>query len=395
MKYIKRDSYLNQLIRFSKTQDIKVITGVRRSGKSVLLEMFKEYLLKHEDNINIVSINLQELEYDYLLDYHFLHQYVMEHYAEGKYNVLMIDEIQLCSKFELVINSLHTKNIYDIYITGSNAFLLSSDLATLFTGRTMQVKVFPFSYKEYTDCVGKSKENLLDEYVVYGGLPGVYAYADSTGKTSYIKDLYETILIRDLVQKYHIQNVRDFNAIAEYLMDNIGNISSMNSMEKSLKSEKFDVTRKTLSNYVNYLKNAFMFYEVKRYDLKGKKYLETLTKFYLCDTGMCYAVNGTRNMDYGRAYENVVAIELLRRGYDVYIGKLYQKEIDFVAKKSRELLYIQVSDSISEQSTFEREVSPLMQIKDNYPKLLLARTKHPKYDYNGIEIIDLEEWLLK
>lgn len=395
MKYIKRDSYLNQLIRFSKTQDIKVITGVRRSGKSVLLEMFKEYLLKHEDNINIVSINLQELEYDYLLDYHFLHQYVMEHYAEGKYNVLMIDEIQLCSKFELVINSLHTKNIYDIYITGSNAFLLSSDLATLFTGRTMQVKVFPFSYKEYTDCVGKSKENLLDEYVVYGGLPGVYAYADSTGKTSYIKDLYETILIRDLVQKYHIQNVRDFNAIAEYLMDNIGNISSMNSMEKSLKSEKFDVTRKTLSNYVNYLKNAFMFYEVKRYDLKGKKYLETLTKFYLCDTGMRYAVNGTRNMDYGRAYENVVAIELLRRGYDVYIGKLYQKEIDFVAKKSRELLYIQVSDSISEQSTFEREVSPLMQIKDNYPKLLLARTKHPKYDYNGIEIIDLEEWLLK
>ena len=395
MKYIKRDSYLNQLIRFSKTQDIKVITGVRRSGKSVLLEMFKEYLLKHEDNINIVSINLQELEYDYLLDYHFLHQYVMEHYAEGKYNVLMIDEIQLCSKFELVINSLHTKNIYDIYITGSNAFLLSSDLATLFTGRTMQVKVFPFSYKEYTDCVGKSKENLLDEYVVYGGLPGVYAYADSTGKTSYIKDLYETILIRDLVQKYHIQNVRDFNAIAEYLMDNIGNISSMNSMEKSLKSETFDVTRKTLSNYVNYLKNAFMFYEVKRYDLKGKKYLETLTKFYLCDTGMRYAVNGTRNMDYGRAYENVVAIELLRRGYDVYIGKLYQKEIDFVAKKSRELLYIQVSDSISEQSTFEREVSPLMQIKDNYPKLLLARTKHPKYDYNGIEIIDLEEWLLK
>ena len=265
----------------------------------------------------------------------------------------------------------------------------------MFTGRTMQVKVFPFSYKEYTDCVGKSKENLLDEYVVYGGLPGVYAYADSTGKTSYIKDLYETILIRDLVQKYHIQNVRDFNAIAEYLMDNIGNISSMNSMEKSLKSEKFDVTRKTLSNYVNYLKNAFMFYEVKRYDLKGKKYLETLTKFYLCDTGMRYAVNGTRNMDYGRAYENVVAIELLRRGYDVYIGKLYQKEIDFVAKKSRELLYIQVSDSISEQSTFEREVSPLMQIKDNYPKLLLARTKHPKYDYNGIEIIDLEEWLLK
>lgn len=395
MQYIKRDSYLNQLIRLSKTQDIKVITGVRRSGKSVLLEMFKGYLLKHEDNINIVSINLQELEYAYLLDYHFLHQYAMEHYVEGKYNVLMIDEIQLCSKFELVINSLHTKNIYDIYITGSNAFLLSSDLVTLFTGRTMQVKVFPFSYKEYTDYVGKEKDNLLDEYVVYGGLPGVYAYADSIGKTSYIKDLYETILIRDLVQKYHIQNVRDFNAIAEYLMDNIGNILSMNSIEKSLKSEKFDVTRKTLSNYVNYLKNAFMFYEVKRYDLKGKKYLETLTKFYLCDTGMRYAVNGTRNMDYGRAYENVVAIELLRRGYDVYIGKLYQKEIDFVAKKCSELLYIQVSDNISEQSTFEREVSPLMQIKDNYPKLLLARTKHPKYDYNGIEIIDLEEWLLK
>lgn len=395
MNRIIRNKYLKKLIDLSGTPDIKVITGVRRSGKSVLLQQFADYLKNTEKDVNIISVNLQELEYDYLLDYHKLHSYVMDKYKPNYHNVVMIDEIQLCDKFELAINSLHTKETFDIYLTGSNAFLLSSDLATLFTGRVMEIKVFPFSfaeYVEYFDC-----ENIIDafdEYVRTGGMSGSYFYKTEEHRFEYIKDVYTTILERDLVKKYKIRNRSEFLSISEFMMDNIGNLLSPNNICAALNRGKSEITRKTVVKYIQYLENAFMFYEAKRYDLKGKKYLETNKKYYICDAAFRYAINGTKNLDFGRVYENIVYLELLRRGYEVYVGKLYKKEIDFVAIKRNEKIYIQVSDNISDPKTMEREITPLLQIRDAYPKMIIARTRHEDYQQEGVLITELSNWLL-
>lgn len=383
------------MIELTDTPDIKVITGIRRSGKSSLLETYVHYLQKTEKDTNIVMINLQELEYDSLLEYHALHEYVLSKHVRGVRNVLLIDEVQLCDKFELAINSIYTKRLFDIFITGSNAFLLSSDLATLFTGRTMEIKVFPFSFKEYLEYyqVSDHFDDAFDDYVRYGGMPGAYPYKSNGKKYEYIRDVYSTILIRDLVEKYKIRNKQEFTNIAEFMMDNIGNLLSPNNISKTLNTSDCEITRKTVTKYISYLENAFLFYEAKRYDVKGKKYLSTNSKYYLCDSSFRYAVNGTKNMDFGRMYENVVYLELLRRGYEVYVGKLYKKEIDFVAKKKDELIYIQVSDNISDNKTFTREVSSLLDIRNAYPKILIARTRHETYQYEGVQIIDICNWL--
>ena len=395
MQIILRKQYLDGLIELYGTPDIKVITGIRRSGKSVLLQEFINYLKEKDEKINIVMINLQELEFDHLLEYRELHKYILEKYKEGMTNVLLIDEVQLCPKFELAINSIYAKGIYDIYITGSNAFLLSSDLATLFTGRAMEIKVYPFSFREYLTYYGirEKYDDAFDSYVRTGGMPGSYVYQSEDRQYDYIRDVYSTILIRDLVEKYRIRNKSEFTNIAEFMMDNIGNLLSPNNIGKALNNDKSEITRKTVSKYIDYLENAFLFYEAKRYDLKGKKYLEHNSKYYLCDSSFPYAVNGTRNMDFGRVYENIVFLELKRRGYEVSVGKLYKKEIDFVAKKRDELIYIQVSDNISDPKTFEREYSPLLAIKDAYPKMIIARTRHEEYQYEGIKIVDICRWL--
>lgn len=397
MDYIKRNKYLNQLVHVKNTPDIKVITGIRRSCKSVLTEEYADFLRETEPDVNLVIIKLQELDFEDLLEYHALNQYILEHHIAGKYNVLIIDEVQLCENFEKVINSIHSKRIYDIYITGSNAFLLSSDLATLFTGRTIEIKVFPFSFAEYLQFFNPSEsiDDCFDAYVRTGGMSGSYVYPIIEKRYDYVKDIYDTILLRDLVQKYNIRNKSELLQIAEFMMDNVSNILSPNSICDTLNREKSEITRKTVSKYIDYLEKAFLFYEAKRYDLRGKKYLENSKKYYLCDSSFRYAVNGTRNMDFGRVYENIVFLELLRRGYEVYVGKLYKKEIDFVAQKQNEKIYIQVSDNISDEKTFEREYSPLLAIKDAYPKMIIARTHHEAYDYQGIQIIDLPQWLLK
>lgn len=395
MNFLIRESYLDKLKALNNTPDIKVITGIRRCGKSVLLEQYAEYLKKTEPMINIVMINLQELDYEELLDYKKLHSYAIEQYRKDRRNVLMIDEVQLCDSFEKAINSLHAKNLFDIYLTSSNAFLLSSDLATLFTGRTMELSVFPFSFAEYRAYLHKDNDlqEDFDAYVRNGGMPGSYVYPGETERYEYVADVYRTILMRDLVRKYSIRNKEEFLRITEFMMDNVSNLLSPNSIRDTFHSNNIEITRKTISKYIEYLERSYLFFGVKRYDLKGKKYLKSNSKYYLCDTSFRYAVNGTRNMDFGRMYENVVFIELLRRGYEVYVGKLYQKEIDFVVTRRKEKMYIQVSDDISEKATFEREVTPLLAIKDAYPKMILARTKHETYDYQGIVIVDLARWL--
>lgn len=397
MKTIVRKNYLNRIIELKDTPDIKIITGIRRSGKSKLMQAYIEYLKTNYDNINIIFIDFMDLKFEEIKEYHALHSYVEQHYVAGKMNYLFVDEVQMCPKFELAINSLYSKGKYDIYVTGSNAFLLSADLATLFTGRYIEIHVFPFSFQEYCEYYSdvSDKDNLFDEYSFKGGLAGSYLYPNDRDRVTYIKEVYETIVTRDLVQKYALPDTTVLQRLSEFLMDNISNLTSPNKVSQLLTANNVSTNHVTVRKYIKYLCNAFVFYDIKRYDIRGKKYLESSEKFYLCDTGIRYAILGSRNMDYGRVYENMVCIELLRRGYDVYVGKLYQKEIDFVAQRGSEKIYIQVSDNISAQETFEREYSPLLQIRDAYTKMIIARTRHPKYSYEGIVIYDIAEWLLE
>ena len=395
MKWIDRPQYLQRLLGLQNTPDIKIITGIRRCGKSCLLRAFRQQIQQQDPNANILSLDFTDLDWEELKDYRALHRYEKEHVKEGTANYLLIDEVQLCPHFELAINSLHAAGQFDIYLTGSNAFLLSGDLATLFTGRYIEIPVFPFSFAEYCRYFEEKTDMqaAFDDYALQGGLAGSYAYRSEQDRVAYIQEVYRTIVTQDLVQKYRLPDTAMLEHLSEYLMDNISNLTSPNRVSDTLTANKITTNHVTVGRYIKYLCNAFVFYDTKRYDIKGRRYLETADKYYLCDTGIRYAVLGHRNLDYGRLYENIVNIELRRRGYDVYVGKLYQKEVDFVALRGSEKLYIQVSDDISRSATFEREVSPLLAIKDAYPKMILARTRHPVYDYEGIAIWDLSQWL--
>ena len=395
MKLIKRDGYLNKFASLRGTPDIKIITGVRRAGKSKLLEAFRD-MLSSQEGVNIIFIDLSDLENERLLEYHALNGYVLSNTVDGADNVLMIDEVQECKGFERVINSLHNKGKYDIYLTGSNAFLLSSDLATLFTGRQMEIPVYPFSYSEflayYSDIA--DKESMLDRYMVEGGLAGSYVYRTESDRVSYIREVFETILVRDLVQKFNLGEPTVLRHLAEYLMDNISNLTSPHRASVQLAQNKVATNHVTAANYIDHLIHAFLFHAVKRYDIRGKKYLATNEKYFLCDLGFRYAVLGRRNMDYGRACENLVYLELRRRGYDVYVGKIQNLEIDFVAMRGSEKIYIQVSDNVADPLTFEREMAPFAMLRDGYPRMLIARTRNPETDYEGVRIVNLSDWLL-
>ena len=367
---------------------------MRRSGKSELIRSYMEWLKKQDKKANIIFVDYTILSTETLQEYHALHEHVESSYRKGHNNYVFIDEVQMCKGFEKAINSLHAMQKYDIYLTGSNAFLLNSDLATLFIGRVMTIEVYPFSFAEYRKYYGEQEiQKQLDAYIQEGGLAGSYIYNEPEQKTAYIEEVLRTILERDIIQRYKLSDAFLLTKIAEYLMDNVSNITSARSMANILNDDKVSTTHVTARNYIEALCRTFLFYQVKRYDIHGKEYLRMMDKYYLVDSGIRYALLGTRNMDYGRIYENLVAIELMRRGYDIYVGKLYQKEVDFVAMRGGEKIYIQVSDDIHGEGTFEREYSPLLQIKDAYPKYIIARTRVSKYDYHGIQVMDLAEWL--
>jgi len=394
MKLIDRTGYLQKLINVIGTPDIKVITGVRRSGKSKLLEAFKEYVEETYVDANIIHINFNLTKYESYKDYHVLNDYIEQSYVKGKENFVLIDEVQMCPNFELTINNLHAMEKFDIYITGSNAFLLSSDLATLFTGRTFEVKVYPFSFKEFLQYYSLNDNyTAFDRYLKEGGMAGSYLYKEQEAKYDYIADVFDTLIVRDIRQKYKIRNRILMDRIVDFLMDNISNLTSARNIADALTNNKDKINHKTVGSYLEYLCNAFAFYKFRRYDIQGKRYLASNDKLYLSDHTFRYAKLGTKNLDVGRVLENIVAIELLRRGYEVYVGVLYKKEIDFVALKRSEKIYIQVSDNISDEKTFKREVEPLLQIKDAYPKMVIARTRREEYQYEGIRIIDIADWL--
>lgn len=394
MKLINRASYMDTLTSLIGVPDIKVITGIRRSGKSKLLESLRDFIEATLPDSNVIHINYNLDEFEGLLEYHELLAYVKEHRREDAQNFLLIDEVQMCAGFERAINSLHASEQYDIFITGSNAFLLSSDLSTLFTGRTFEIEVFPFSFEEYrlyND--GGEADRDFDEYVHIGGMSGSYPYRTQEQRYRYLSNVFKTLIVRDIVQRHSVRNESALLRIADYMMDNISNITSARNITDALNADGLKITNKTVGTYMGYLCDAFAFYKVRRYDIRGKKYLKSGEKYYLADHAFKYALLGTRDMDWGRVYENMVAIELLRRGYEAYVGVLYKKEIDFVAIKRSEKLYIQVSDDISSEKTFEREISPLLKIGDAYPKMILARTHHETTDRDGVQIVDLARWL--
>ena len=398
MKLIIRKRYLKRLDSCRGTPDIKVITGIRRCGKSKLLESFASKVQQEEPDCNIIKINFNLAEFEEMREYHRLYDCVSRRYREGVNNYLMIDEVQLCDGFETAINSFHAEEKYDIYITGSNAFLSSSDLATLFVGRTFEVSVFPFSFEEFLEYfpVQKSVYDSLDEYLKMGGMPGSYLYKDEEMRRTYLnRDVLNALIVRDIVQKQKIRNVPLLEKLLDYLSSNIGSMCSIRNIEKKLDEFGMSANHETVQKYIGYLTNAFAFYRIRRFDLKGMKYLQSDDKYYLADPAFRYSLLGNKNADYGHVLENVVAMELLRRGYEVYVGKLYQKEVDFIALKDGKRLYFQVSYDIRSPETLERELAPLRMIPDNYPKTLIARTYQPEYEIDGISIIDPTDWLLR
>lgn len=392
MKLIERQYYLEKLKAVRDIHDIKVITGVRRSGKSKLMDAFADFLL--QEDVNLVRIKLNLKRDEKCLNADELYKFVNNSYAEGKNNYLFIDEIQLCNGFERVINSLYEEEKFDIYITGSNAFLLSSDLATLFGGRVFEINMFPFSFSEFLQYFPSDNiQESFDSYTEKGGMAGSYLYKNNADSMKYVNSVFKTTIVRDIVQKYKIENEGLLLLIADFLMDNIGSPTSIRNVANKLSSSSYKTNDKTVGAYISYLCKSFMFYPLQRYDIQGKRFLETERKYYLSDLSFRFSEIGTRRPDYGHLYENLVAIELLRHGYEVYVGQLDNKEIDFVVIDNGAKTYIQVSDDISKEETFKREVEPLLKIKDAYPKILLARTKHNRSQYNGVQIIDIAEWL--
>lgn len=390
---IERKKYLDKLIKLKDTEVIKIITGIRRSGKSVLLNQFREYLIN--SNIlpeNIIYINFELLENEELLDYKKLYDYILNKTIQGKMYI-MIDEIQEVVKFEKVIDSLFAKGNYDIYITGSNSHLLSSELSTLLAGRYIEISILPFSFSEFYEAIGGNKKEAFNEYFKYGGLPYVSQIKDEDSKLSYIEGIYNTIVVRDLIERKKINDVGLLKDILKYILDIIGNPISSKKIADYLSSNGRKTSHTTIGNYLDALEEAFIIYKVERYDVRGKLRLSSLGKYYVADVGFRSFVLGDKQYNIGSVLENIVFLELKRRGYNVNIGKIDSLEIDFIATNNNDKKYYQVSSSALDPKTFERELAPLLKISDNYEKMLLTLDELPM-NYEGIKQVNIIDWLL-
>lgn len=404
---VKRDEYLQSLKQWKDEQVIKVVTGIRRCGKSTLLTQYQEWL-KTEGitDDQIISVNFEELEYEELLDYKKLYYYLKERLAENKTTYIFLDEIQNVSNFEKVVDSLYVKPNIDIYITGSNSYLLSGDLATLLTGRYVEIKMLPLSFKEFLALTGMDTERGLTEYLQNGGLPYIAVMDRTTEKTDiYLEGIYNTVIIKDIEErqsrkekdptKRKITDISLLKTIAKFLASTIGSPVSVRSITNYLISNGRKVSPNTVSDYVEALTESFVFYPVERFDVVGKQLLKANKKYYIVDMGIRNHILPRRNYDIGFSLENIVYLELLRRGYRVTVGKAGNTEVDFVAEKQGTYTYFQVTADMTAKETFDREMKPFENIRDNYEKIILTADRLSIGNYNGIKVENLIDWLLE
>ncbi len=400
---IQRNEYLNELIKWKNEDLIKVITGIRRCGKSTLLKLFVEQL-KNEgvSDDQIIFINFEDLEYEDLLDYKNLYNYIKTKLNKDKWTYILLDEVQNVYEFQKVVDSMYIQKNVDIYITGSNSHILSNELATLLSGRYVEISMLPFSFKEYMQTSSLSKEESFNRFLKYGGFPYESNLGASEDKIfQYLEGIYNTIILKDIEDRQNRKNgikvidVALLKSITKYLADVIGNPVSIKGITDYLNSNGRKVSDHTISDYVNLLIEAFIFYQADRFDVQGKELLKTNKKYYIVDTGLRSYLHAKNKLDFGFVLKNVVFLELKRRGYKVNIGKLKTKEIDFVVQKNGIIKYYQVSLNMSDEATFEREISPLKQIRDNYSKTILTLDKFSVGNYEGIEVVNVIDWLLE
>ena len=398
LNLINRPQYLNQLLQFQNTEFIKVLTGVRRSGNSYILMLYREYLLKHNINEHqIIYISFEDFDNIDLYEPKKLYSYLKERIISDQRMYILLDEIQYVSDWQKVVNSLRLNPLLDITITGSNSNLLSGELATLLSGRYVEIHVYPLSFKEMLDFKHISEpserqiDNLYDEYIKYGGFPAV-VLAKEELKQTILSGIYNTIIVNDIGYKNGLREPELVALVAKYLADSIGQLINPNKIVNTLKSANFDISYNAVQRYLKYFEEAYLFYKSSRYDIRGRKILSTQGKYYIVDTGLRTQALGERNNDRGSVLENIVYVELLRRGYTVQIGKLDNKEIDFIVSKVNDKQYIQVTYQLPENST--RETDNLLQIPNNYKKIVITGRYENEEMISGIPIINIKDWLL-
>lgn len=392
---VERKQYLEKLKKLQNKQVIKVVTGVRRCGKSTLLMQFRKYLEQNgTDSQQMISINFEDIENEHLLEYHSLHKYIAERLVSGKMTYIFLDEIQNVPDFQKAIDSLYIRENTDIYITGSNAHMLSGELATLLSGRYVEIPMLPLSFAEYYELSGTDRRTAWNEYFQNGGFPYAVQIEDEEIRRDYLNGIYSTVLLKDIVGRKKVQNVQLMESVIRFLFDNIGNIVSSKKISDSLTSFGRKTTSVTVENYINALMESFILYKAERYDIRGKQYLKSLEKYYIVDVGLRRLLLGDKNRDIGHILENIVYLELIRRGFKVSIGKVGELEIDFVAEIGGEKIYYQVSASVLDPVTFEREITPLKRVNDNYPKFIITMDEIPMNE-DGIKIINIVDFLMK
>ena len=395
---ISRKEYLNQLEMWREKDMIKVVTGVRRCGKSTLFDLFIEKLkATGVAEEQIVYVNFEDADFFDLLDYSQLHEYVKTRIVKDKWTYVFLDEIQNCIDYEKAVSSLYLKKNVDIYMTGSNAYMLSGELATKLAGRYIEIDMLPLSFKEYSEAVKtQDKHERFIQYMNMGAFPYTVRLKDnSIANSQYLEGLYNTVLVKDIMTRKNLKDITLLKSIARFLADNIGSPVSVKKIADTLTSGGRPTGSATVETYLEALCEAYIFYKINRYDIKGKMHLKTDSKFYICDTGLRNMIIGTANRDIGRQIENIVFLELLRRGSSVYIGKSGREtEVDFVLNGNNKIEYYQVAASVLDENTLSRELKPLLYIKDNYPKYLITLDEFSG-DYDGIQQINLYDWLMK
>jgi len=395
---LERKEYLDKLISFRDKRLIKVVTGVRRCGKSTLLEIYQDYLRSGGvGEEQIVAVNLEDFDFFPLHEPAALHAYIKERLAPGKMTYVFIDEIQHCAGFPAVIDSLHIRKNVDVYLTGSNAYMLSSEIATLISGRYVEIKMLPLSFGEYVLSAGSdaSLAEKYREYIQGSSFPYALELKGQPGAVrDYLEGVYNTIVVKDIAVRKRIADTMMLESVARFVFDSIGSQLSTKKIADTMTSSGRKIDVKTVERYLEGLMESFILYQAKRYNIRGKQYLKTLEKYYVVDIGMRYMLLGTSGTDVGHILENVIYLELLRRGYEVYAGKIDELEVDFVARNQRGARYIQVAASVRDEGTLRRELASLRRISDNYPKVILTLDEDPEADYEGIRRINALEWLV-